>query len=133
MFQLMEVLNEEGIPWTVENPESSAVFWLPEFEQYPHVTFDQCMLGLLPPEPELHKTHRVQKKTRLAGTVDKLDSFSKFKCDRQHIHSVVIGSCVVNGVRFNRSKAAGAYPPQLCSVLAGLFADHLKTRFPFSA
>ena len=57
------------------------------------------MLGLCPPEPELSQTHRVQKKTRLAGTVDNLPSFNTYKCDRSHIHSVAIGSCVVNGVR----------------------------------
>ena len=101
-------------------------------DKYEHGTFDKCMLGLCPPEPELSKTHSVQKKTRLAGTVDNLPRFNKYKCDRSHIHSVAKGSCVVNGVRFNRSKAAGAYPSGLCSVLAGHVVEHLKNDFPLS-
>ena len=132
MFRLIVVLDKLDIPWTVENPESSALFWLDKWKKYEHGTFDQCMLGLCPPEPELSKTHRVQKKTRLAGTVDNLPSFNKYKCDRSHTHSVAIGSCVVSGVRFNTSKAAGAYPLGFCSSLAGVFVEHLKKRFPLS-
>ena len=85
---------------------------------------------IVPPEPELGKTYRVQKKTRLAGTVGNLPSFNKYKCVCSHIRSVAKGSCVGNGVRFNGSKAAGAYPSGLCWVLAGLFVEHLKKRFP---
>ena len=84
------------------------------------------MLGLAPTEPHLVRTHRVQKKTRLAGTVRGIDLFSNFKCDRSHPHSVVIVSVVVNGKRMNRSKAAGAYPTKLCVTVAGLFAQRLE-------
>ena len=88
----------------------------------------------VPPRTRTQKqTHRVQKKTRLAGTIDNLPSFNKYKCDRSHIHSVAIGSCVVNGVRFNRSKAAGAYPSGLCSVLAGIVVEHLSSDSPFQS
>ena len=40
MFRLIDVLDELGIPWTVENPESSALFWLSKWKKYEHGTFD---------------------------------------------------------------------------------------------
>ena len=84
------------------------------------------MLGLAPPDPHLVETHRVRKLKTLAGTVVGIDVFSKFKCGRSHLHSVVVGSVVVDGKRIHRSKAAGAYPTTLCVTLAGLFAQHLE-------
>ena len=88
--------------------------------------FDQCMPWLAPSDPRLVETHKVQRKTGLAGTVLGIDWFSKFKCDRSHPHSVVIGSVVVHGKWTKRSKAAGAYPSTLCVTIAGLFAQHLE-------
>ena len=111
LFRLLDVFDQLGIPWSVENPESSALWWLPQWHSVAHVTFDQCMLGLRPPEPGLARTHRVQKKTRLVGTVSSLvESFNMCKCDRQHSHSHAMGSCKVNGKGISRAKAAGAYP-----------------------
>ena len=101
-------------------------WWLSEWANVPFGICDQCMLGLRPPEKELHATHRVQKKTRLTGTVIGIESLSGFKCDRKHVHSVVIGSVVVDGKRINRSTAAGSYPRKFCKHLVRLFTQHLK-------
>ena len=126
MFRLIKVFDELKIPYSVENPESSALWWLSQWSGVPSGTCDQCMLGLRRPEKELQASHRVQKKTRLAGTVRGIESFSDFKCDRCHKHSVVIGSVKVDGKRINRSTAAGAYPRKCCRHLVRLFAQHLE-------
>jgi hypothetical protein len=126
MFRLIKEFDRLGIPYSVENPESSALWWLPQWKNVPFGVCDQCMLGLKPPEKELHRTHRVKKKTRFCGTVAGIEDFSKHKCDRSHEHSIVIGSVVVDGKRINRSTAAGAYPKQLGIVLAQMFAQHFR-------
>ena len=126
MFRLIKVFDELKIPYSVENPESSALWWLSRWSGVPSGTCDQCMLGLRPPEKELQATHRVQKKTRLAGTVRGIESFLDFRCDRGHSYSVVIGSVKVDGKRIHRSTAAGAYPRTFCRHLVCLFAQHLE-------
>ena len=75
MFRLVKVFDELKIPYSVENPESSALWWLSQWSGVPSGTCDQCMLGSRPPEKELQATHRVQKKTRLAGTVRGIEFF----------------------------------------------------------
>ena len=100
-FAPSKCFRKRGILHTVEDPESSALWWLEQWGKIPHAVFDQCMLGLAPPDPHLVETHRVQKKTRLARTVVGIDLFSKFKCDRSHPHSVVIGLVGLNDRRIN--------------------------------
>ena len=60
MFPITHVFDEFGIPYTVEHPESSALWWLRQRDKIPLAVFDQCMLELAPPDLQLVKKHRVQ-------------------------------------------------------------------------
>ena len=127
MMRLVVVLHRLGIPVTIENPETSMIWNMPEllaFVDEPDVNsvvFDQCMFGLLPPDhASLQHDVRVRKRTKLVGSAPHLCRLHRV-CDRAHQHSHAYGDCRVDGKRVKRAKAAGIYPESLCRQLAACF------------
>ena len=125
-FRLMVVLRELTIPFTLENPHDSFLWYsneIAELRSWPEwneVMFDQCMYKLRPPDWDRVADIRVRKRTKIGGTLANLKSLRRI-CDGCHHHSIAFGSVRVNGKRIVRAKAAGAYPACLCRALASLY------------
>ena len=132
-LELIDCCIAVGIHWTLENPASSLLFLMPGVKTLLQkrltmcVVFDQCEYGLL--DPISHK--RYKKATRVMGSFP-LDSLM-VRCSRTHDHEPVVGTVKVGNTWMHRSKLAGAYPAQLCSVWAKairhqLTQDHFHRR-----
>ena len=130
-WKLIRVFLELNIPVTLENPESSAIWWTDEMLAWLELDsceiakIDMCMMMLRPPDwtPELLDDLRIKKSTRVVGTVKGLASIS-VRCNRNHEHVEAIGHVKVDGKRVSRAAAAGAYPIVFARKLARLFAAH---------
>ena len=120
-LKLIGLCLQHHVLWVVENPRSSRLFILPQFEKLMMrtdvevVDLDMCQFGLCDPVSML----KFRKATRLVGNVPGLSSLSR-KCPGDHKHQHVEDSVVVEGRSVKRSKLAGEYPKEYCRALATL-------------
>jgi len=127
--RLCRALQAVGGFWTIENPQSSFLFQyapIAALYGYPGVSdvcFDQCEYELRPPGGLSNQ--RVKKPTRLLGNVPGLSRLAR-RCSHTHEHVHALGSVRVNGQRVSRARAAGAYPPPLCSAIAATVARAIQ-------
>lgn len=68
---------------------------------------DQCMFGLRHPQ----SAEGIQKRTRVQTTPTAMwQALDQRRCNQQHSHHQIAGTCHVNGVTITLSKYAGFYP-----------------------
>ena len=125
---LIKVLIKYGNFWTLENPTSSLMFWMPSVKrlslskQRRRARLHQCMYLLQLPGsgPNVF----CKKDTTFLGNVPGLEQLS-VSCDGSHEHEHVIGGVKTPNGWKRKSELAGAYPLALCKkyeeiVAAGL-------------
>ena len=131
-FDIIDVLIEEGIGFSVENPLTSFIWHTPLFQELLEredifvVDFDQCAYCLRPPDAHcFDRDTRVLKRTRVVTNVPQLQRLRRC-CDKGHDHVATIGFCRDKaGRRVRRSTAAGVYPPALCRAWAEAVREFL--------
>ena len=131
-IRLIRACGVSGCFWSLENPESSFVWQVPELtavadeQKVYKITFDQCMYHLRPPDSELpenkHRDLRTRKRTTILSNCHSLTSLES-RCDKQHEHVEALGSCSISGRAVRRSAAAGVYPKALCRRWASLMVQ----------
>jgi len=116
-MQLIRVLEDNNNHWSLENPHSSYVWWMPDMRnhlQSKHmhsVSFDQCAYGLRL-MGEQNRYGPCKKHTRFVGNFKQIVELErKCSCKQTHVHAV-------GGVRTRhgwkrRSELAGHYPAAL--------------------
>ena len=104
----------------LDTPEAQYLISLPGIYM---VYIDQCMYDLLAPDNDGDINKRIKKPTYILINVLSLSQLSVC-CDRNHTHTVCIGSVRVEGRAVRRSKAASAYPSKLCKAWAGQLRRH---------
>ena len=126
-IQLIKILQENGSYWTLENPHSSYVWYMPamvSLQNKPganYAVLDQCAYGLRI-KGVGNAFGPCKKRTRIVGNLPNIAELSRnCGCRQQHIHAV-------GGVRTKtgwkrRSELAGHYPRGLAQKYADL-ASH---------
>ena len=121
---LCQLLHKHGSFFTIENPQSSYAWHMPQMQKLlrkcnaQHVVLDQCEFGLTIPGPE-GEPMLARKSTTFAGTLPNLEKLGR-KCSKQHEHAQVIGSVKTQTGWEKRSTLAGAYPWELCKAYHGM-------------
>ena len=109
MARFCEWLSSLNISWSVENPERSYMWLLPEWNhlrsQSLDVLFDSCMWGSCR-----------KKSTRFLTTCVEMLSLAK-TCDNKHSHASWLPVRNKSGVQYATSQEA-AYPHELCQAMS---------------
>jgi hypothetical protein len=118
VVKLINILEQAGNRWSLENPRSSYLFRQEEIVEIIErpttisVVFDQCMYGLTFPDAPVGSYCR--KSSRVISNLAELEKLH-VRCDGTHDHIHAIGSFKDKFGWHRRTKAAGAYPPALCA------------------
>ena len=124
MVELCLLLAKHGAHFSIENPETGYLFRSTPLLQLSRsvkiyaVGFDQCAYGLQ--VPPYSPNHFCKKATTVWASFFEILELGR-RCpgrSNHHHHVVVQGSVRYEGQTVKISKAAGAYPPALCSVWA---------------
>ncbi len=126
---LIEILEENGNHWTLENPASSYAWLMPLLKKKCNraecgiVDMDQCAYGLkLPDQGGVYGP--CKKHTRFAGNMVGLNQLARrCSCDTNHVHAV--GGVRTQGGWKKRSELAGHYPAALCKKYASIVSQHI--------
>lgn len=121
-MQLIDILEKHGNYWTLENPHSSYVWWMPEMisklhkKNMSYAVLDQCAYGL-----RLRGSGNAygpcKKRTRIVGNLPGLNSLSRdCSCQQAHVHAV--GGVRTKAGWKRRSELAGHYPKGLAQKYA---------------
>lgn len=116
---LCELLHAHGSFFTIENPQTSYVWKMPQLLRVSEktgaqkVVFDQCQYGFKIPDSS-HIAGPAKKGTIFWGTLTGLERLER-RCCGEHRHVQVIGGVKTRQGWVRRSELAGAYPHQLCS------------------
>ena len=114
---LIKILIKHGNFWTLENPTSSLMFWMPSVKRLTlskschRARLHQCMYGLQLPGSDSNTF--CKKDTTFIGNLPDLDLLSE-SCSGLHVHEHVIGGLKTPWGWKRKSELAGAYPPELC-------------------
>ncbi len=122
--RLIEALVAAGGCFTMENPQTSCLWWSREMDQLSRltpcklVTFTQCAYDLRPPAAQAYEYF--PKITSVFGNLNDLHVLER-RCPGKrpcHSHVAACGSRKVRGKHVSLAKATGRYPPKLCASLA---------------
>ena len=121
--QLAALCYDHGIPWSIENPAGSFLWSMPPMvnlaarSQVKRHELDMCRFG----SPHM-------KPTAIVGTFHL--SALALKCDRgrrPHVHELLTGTIVVDGVKKFRTRLAQVYPTKLCQRWASEISRQLRS------
>ena len=123
---LINLLEQNGNKWSLENPDSSYAWWMPSLKEklmskgVEVAVLDQCAYGLRLLGTD-NQYGPCKKHTRFAGNIPGLADLSRTcKCRKSHVHAV--GGVRTKAGWKRRSELAGHYPAALAYKYAAIIS-----------